>query len=244
MTGAIAITAWRRPAYLRRVLQAIRQCDGVENYVIFIGINPDPDTVAELRSISEGIDFAEHVVFVRERNLGCNLNIKLVLDSAFERFDYVIHFQDDSLVTSDALCYFEWAHQFGTDLQNFTVGCYRHDKGWLPRDGPKPEGEDGRVGRQPYFTCWCWATWRDRWQKITDRWPESSPLPKEDRGTWWDLQMCDVFRQDRLEVMPHVSRVWHIGIEKGMHMQDANRIFLPYWAGSGGFVRPSGFVLA
>jgi len=61
MTGAIAITAWRRPAYLRRVLQAIRQCDGVENYVIFIGINPDPDTVAELRSISEGIDFAEHV---------------------------------------------------------------------------------------------------------------------------------------------------------------------------------------
>jgi hypothetical protein len=227
----------QRPDYSSQILQALKRCDRVESYTILIGLNPEESVVDEMLRVCNAIDFgASHAVFLREQDLGCNLNKLLILDEAFRNFDYVIHIDDDIPLAPDTLCYFEWARQFGRDSQNFTVGCWRHSMGWLPdRPEPKPVGEDGRVGRAKYFTCYGWATWHDRWDKIRTSWPATYGEP------FYDGQMAFCSRGDRYELRPYISRSIHIGEKKGMHCTQ-KKVF-PYWAGCENFIRPGCFTL-
>jgi hypothetical protein len=150
----------------------------------------------------------------------------------------VIHLQDDTPVAPDALRYFEWARQFGRDPNVFTVTGYRHPRDWMPGPSPKPQDEHVRVGPSHFFTCYGWATWRDRWHEMRANWPTNYWT----QGTpAWDTYLCYEARKDRVEIAPYTARTRHIGVEGGMGF---GHKVLPYWAGSAGFVAPQGYVLS
>jgi hypothetical protein len=234
--NCITLTLWRRPDYTRQCLDALSRCAGIENYTILIGINPDPETLVELRGIAESISFArEVVVAVRPSNIGCNANKYWLLDKAFQFSDYVIQLEDDNIFAPDALRYFEWAKQFGNDPRNLTVAAWRNPTGWLPGTSTKPEGEDSAVSRHAHFTCYGWAIWKDRWDEIKTSWPMGMDYP------WWDETLCYKTRGDRLELSPNVSRAINIGVNNGMH-PGTDKTF-PYWAGIDGFAQQQDFHL-
>lgn len=226
--NCITLTLWRRPEYTRQCLRALRACAGIENYAIIIGINPDPATVGELAEIADGITFGQyHTVMVHDHDLGCNLNKRAVLDLAFTHFSYVVQIEDDVILAPDALRYFEWARQFERDESLFTVTAYGHDSG--------SRGQEGRVCRQPFFTCYGWATWKDRWEQMRAAWPCTySGEP------YWDQVLCYRVRDQRCELYPRVSRTINIGADAGLHGSQKG---FDYWAGSEGFTPPEEFRL-
>lgn len=223
--GCLTMTLWRRPDYTRQALESLKSCIGINEYDLIIGINPDKDTVDELTQMALAVNFCRScTVLVHSIDIGCNLNKKDVLGRAFADHDYVIQFDDDVLLAPDTLQYFEWAKQFEPVPEIFTVSAWRHAEGWLPGTHEKPHLIDTRISRQAFFSCYCWATWRSRWEEMRAAWPEYNP------GPYFDEVLCTKTRGARYEVCPFVSRAINIGVDRGLH--DGTAQIFPYWADS------------
>lgn len=222
----ISICAWRRPDYLKRVLGSIGNAEGSKDVALIISIDGDPDE--EVVKAARKIKFAPAMVTVHTRHIGCNLNTKFALTHAFAHFDYVIHLEDDTPIAHDTLKMFEWMRGFGSRPDIFTVTAW----GFLPWD-PKPE-HNGQFILRRHFSCWGWATWRDRWAEMQREWTQGP-----DHGASWDYQVDNV-RKGRFQVQPLVSRTENIGAMLGTHRGDYR---LNYWAGSESFKPPSSYKL-
>jgi glycosyltransferase involved in cell wall biosynthesis len=201
-------------------LEALSHCRGVENYILFIGINPEPETVDELRDIAKGVTFAETNILVHPFDVGINHNKRWALTAAFEVSDYVIQIDDDILLAPDALSYFEWVKQFEPQPEIFTATAVGLDD--------RQPCDNYIVRRRPFFDCYAWATWKNRWPEILSRWP----TVREGNGWSWDVAMHHI-RGSRFELFPLVSRMQNIGREKG-YMNAGHHTF-KYWAGSDTF---------
>src|SRR5205085_4047904 len=91
--------------------------------------------------------------------LGCGDNIYSAIDDAFRFADYVILLEDDVVPAPDCLRYFEWARRrYRDDPQVFSVSAYS-------RLTPPPE-RYYVAHRAPWFNCWGFATWADRWSEM------------------------------------------------------------------------------
>jgi hypothetical protein len=223
------MTAWRRFDYTRRAIESLKLCRNVERWRVLIGLNPDGPNLAAIEALCRCVDFAASCrVVVRESNLGCNLNKKLIMDEAFEAHDYVCQFDDDVILAPDALDFLEWARAFGRDREVFaTSACGRFADG--------PVGEDGIAVKVPGFSCYCWGTWRDRWDEIKKPWPEQDGPP------YWDDILDHRTRGDRCQIHPLVSRAITIGVEGGLHSGTVKEF--KYWAGSPSFAIPDGYIM-
>ena len=138
---------WRRPAYTKKIIDALKKCKGIGEYLILIqqdGADSKGDYgQSVVRNICESIDFAEARIVSESSHLGCNENTRRALAAGFVHSDYVIHIEDDVMVAPDALSYFEWARQFGSDPSLFIVSAWRHPAGWKPlARKPKPLNQD------------------------------------------------------------------------------------------------------
>lgn len=214
LTKVVAISLWRRPDYTRRILNALLRCDGIGEYHAVISL--DGGAHPEVVKAAEEAPFRSKEILPADAKRNCNGNIGRCLTRAFELADYVVHVEDDILLAKDAIRFFEWGRQFDKDARVFSVSAWRHDKGWLPEQGrPKPPGEDDRVGRQQYFTCWGFATWRSRWEQMRRGWPSDG----HDKIKSWDEHTTSV-RASREEIIPFVSRVQNIGQDLGTHRGD------------------------
>lgn len=224
---AISLCLWRRPEYTRKVLESIRVQPGGSDYTLFIGIDGEgPDPVA---AIADSIKFAPKQIVRHRSHVGCNQNTKLTLARAFEKSDYVIHLEDDTPLGLDALKYFEWAQQFGTDRSLFTVGAW----GIIPKLASKPQDNEVAI-RRSHFSVWAWATWKDRWLEMERDWTTES-----DTKLSWDYQV-DKVRAGRFQIQPIVSRSNNIGSDLGTHRGD---YLLAEWAGSKDFKIPTTYRL-
>lgn len=228
----ITLCLWRRPKYTRRVLDALRACRGIGNYTIFAHVDggksywdPQDEVIQEVQKI----DFALFDIVASRDNLGCNQSTRAALRRGFEVADFVIHLEDDIVLSPDALCYFEWAQQFQSDPSIWTVSAWRHPAGWQPSSGkPKPANSDRLVGTDIGLWIWGWATWKDRWQEMEARWTPQT----NDQVASWDYHLQDNVKGSRLTLLPHTSRSSNIGDEGGIHRGACP---LEYWAKSPGF---------
>lgn len=216
----ITLALWRRPDYTRQVLESLAKCPQFSDYLLIIGIDGggDPDVEA----VAKGFN-ARAMIDVRDRHIGCNQNTKLLLQRAFSfpECDYVIHLEDDTPVAPDALTWFEWAGKLRENPNIFTVSGYAGQK---PKE--KLIGQENTAIYRPYFSCWGWATWRDRWQEMRNNWPYAS-----DYELSWCRHVNEV-RSGRCQIEPFVSRTNNIGDLLGTHRGSALH---EYWAGSPGF---------
>lgn len=229
--NAIALTSWKRPKYTKQVIESLRRQKTIGDYWLFISI--DGEGGDEVISLARQVDFCKTTVMVQNRRVGCNNNTRFALTAAFDYFDYVVVLEDDTPIGPDGLTYFEWARGFGNDERIFTVSAWRHPNGWLPETGkPCPPDENSKVSLGFFYTCWAWATWRNRWFEMLRGWTQS-----DDHTLSWCRSVSTV-RGDRWEMQPMISRANNIGEEMGNHRGACE---LAYWAGSKEFKVPSGY---
>lgn len=236
MSKVVTLIFWKRPQYAQRVLEHLSRCKGIENYELIIQIDGPPNS--KIHHLCAAINFAQKDIQFSHANMGCNVTTKKVLHRGFERSDYVIHVEEDVILAPDALQFFEWAKQFGSEKDLLNIAALRHPNGWLREHGAFPNGQqiECKVQREGGFSCWGWATWKDRWIEMEKRWTTGT-----DRALSWDIVIDSLRREwNKCQLMPHVSRVLNIGAEGGVHRGD---YLLSYWAGSPGFVMPSTYFL-
>jgi hypothetical protein len=224
---AISLCLWRRPNYTRTVLESLARCSEIGTYTIFAGIDGggDASVIKELNAFNA----CRVISVLRKQHVGCNENTKLTLAEAFQESDYVIHIEDDTPIAPDALRFFEWANQFGSDKSVFTVSGW----GVLPKPEPQPN-DPARIFRIYNFSSWVWATWKDRWDEMLQNWSTRGDMDHS-----WDCQL-DVIRGSRVQIQPVISRTTNIGNVLGTHRGEC---LVENWAGREGFSSPEEFIL-
>jgi hypothetical protein len=230
----ITLSLYNRLEYTKKVLDALSLCHGVKDYVILPVIDRTP----------RGWDFQQTFVDLlhsyalagklnidnprlHDNNVGCNSNIFTCLNIGFQVTDFLIHLEDDIVLGEDALKYFEWANtQFKDDKTVFTVDAYNNTQ---HQTTPDPH----MVQRSQSFKPWGWATWKDRWDGIKDKWQHGygkrEDLPN---GGGWDVCMKQALRGNRCRIYPTLARCMNIG-EVGLHTPSKewhwNKHTVSYW---------------
>jgi hypothetical protein len=199
----ITVSAYDRPDYLARTLDALRSCDGIDECRVMVLIDPSEE-LARSVEITKRLGFE---VGAYAQRVGCNGAIHRAMAYGFNQMssEFHLHFEDDTVPTRDALRWFAWARDH-----------YRGDPGVMSVSGYQrfSNGCLDECGLRRWFTPWGWGTWRSRWLGLHLGWAQ-------DDETSWDVIVNHALRADRYEVFPTVSRIQNIGAEKGTHVPSA-----------------------
>jgi hypothetical protein len=214
----LTMTAWRRPQYTRRVLESIIEAEKPGPIRLIACIEPGNEGVpAQFRNIP-----FDYELRINDHRLGGPRNTYQALSAGFELDDHVIHLEDDTVIASDALLYFDWA-----------IRHYRYDKdvwtvtGYNRRVHPAAPHERHTVKRRRFFTAYGIGLWIDRWEEAHTKWPSG------EHG--WDRYMNRVARGNRSEIFPLLSRIQNIGALDGYNVSPSfhkRHHHTPEWAGN------------
>lgn len=232
----ITMCMWRRPKYSLHVLSRLLQCHGIEKYTVVVHLDgpENPDVTAILRAHRGA--FKNLVVVQNKDHIGCNENTKRALAHGMVISDYVIHIEDDVVPAHDALRLLEWARDVPKKEPVYSATMWRHPDGWLPEKGGEPtQGMEGVCKYSTGMWIWGWATWREKWNKMSACWTTG-----DDRSASWDDWLCAHLPKPILNIAPMISRSNNIGAELGTHTGSA---LLDYWALSPGVVEPNEYKL-
>jgi hypothetical protein len=197
----ITMTTYRRPDYTRQVLDALARCRGIGNCRLLVACEPGhPEVVAAFN----GWDACYIHLKVNEKRRGLNKNTRTVLSRALElQPDYLLHIEDDTVLSPDALEYYQWAlNESRKHADVFSVAGYNKP------DKPPAPADVKLAAKRKWFTCWGWAVTGKRLAEILQHWSAANP-----KSFAWHLNKK--VRAGRFEIYPKLSRVQNIGYEKG-----------------------------
>jgi hypothetical protein len=187
------------------MLDHLEKCDGIEDYKVICCVEPVNNIIPNL---IESHPLNTELV-VNNRLLGVWANKKKALSLGFDESDYVIHVEDDILLSKDSLSLFEFGYSLGEDPSIFSMTAFGPrslDKwGLNPEDFPDTKHAH-RVNKHQWYHPWGWATWEDRWLDFKDKW------------NGHDQELNHTIRGDRFEVFPTLSRVNSIGDRRGEYI--------------------------
>lgn len=160
----IALFVYNRPEHTRQTLESLSGVRGFapERLKVFADGPPPAASTNLLRSIEKTRAvvkaFSPKIAVVESpNNLGLGASILRGVANVFERHDAIIVIEDDLAFSPGFLEYMDAA-----------LDCYRdlprvmHVSGFMfPVDVPLPETFFYRP-----TTCWGWATWKHKWQKL------------------------------------------------------------------------------
>lgn len=201
MLRVITMTSYRRPDYTRQVLAALSRCEGVANWLLLANVEPGVDEVIEqFRSWNA----CESRLIVNDERRGLNLNTQEVLVRAFKlRADIIVHLEDDTVPSPDALRYFHWAITIvlkSADDNLLLASGYNK-----PAAGP---GDSHATGTRPIWCPWGWGVDRKRLSWLLSRWCTKNPK-------CFTCRIKQQYRGIRREIFPFLSRIQNIGYELG-----------------------------
>jgi hypothetical protein len=208
MLRVITMTAYRRPAYTREVLDALAKCDDIADWMLLPNVEPGHE---EVIGAFRDWNACESRLLVNRDRLGLNKNTHDVLFRAFQlRADVIAHLEDDTVPSPDALCYFEWA------VRELLVPDVKSSDGHqilLASGYNKPKNEP-RVDQshacqtRPIWSPWGWAVDRSRLAWLLINWCTRN-------RKCFTCQFKSGYRRTRREVFPFLSRIQNIGYEFG-----------------------------
>lgn len=187
----ITSTHYNRPDCTRQMIEHLLKCDGIEEYYVLFLVEPGfPEVLEEIKKYP-----FSRFIQINERLLGCWGNKKRAVFGGFVMGDYVIHIEDDVILSRDALKYFEWANENRGD--RVSVTGFSLEKNFL--DNPN----FNRVGVSHLYSPIAWATWKDEYQKFNKHWNGSDACLQQ-------------FWKGKKHLTPEVSRAKHIGTGRGI----------------------------
>ena len=200
---AIALPTFNRVDFLREVLEHLKGCEAKERMILVT--SEEPDQGSGVHALLESVDWMKISRHVNSRIMKCVYNVPNAITLAFGFADRVIVLEDDIVPARDMLLYFETLlNRFRDDKKTLSISAYN-------KTVMKPDEEKlNFLQESPSFTCWGWATWKDRWNSfITAYSPRSSS---------WAIEF-NLFRQKHgmIEIKPEISRCNNIG-SRGVHV--------------------------
>ncbi len=209
MNTVIVITLCKRPDYTRRVLDALARCDDISRYPVAMLCEPVNEEVIELAAAFTRKPGIKAWAMVGTQRVGCNVNTYSALAYGFDHHQRVIALEDDTVPGGDYLRFMDWGFgEYDRDPSVFSICGYQR----TPQD---ETAYRSAVIREPWFTPWGWATWRDRWESVRTSWP------RYDHQVSWDTVIDKFTRKGRYEVRPMLARIQNIGAEGGAHVPGA-----------------------
>lgn len=156
-------------------------------------------------------DSCETRLVVNENRMGLNRNTHEAVFRSFKlRADVMVHLEDDTVPSPDALRYFEWAVRevLVPDVKSVDGHQILLASGYnKPRREPRPD-QSNQCDTRPIWTPWGWAVDRTRLTWLIVNWCFRN-------RKCFTCQFRSQYRRTRREVYPVLSRVQNIGYEMG-----------------------------
>jgi len=208
MLRVITMTAYRRPAYTREVLDALAKCDGIADWILLPNVEPgNEEVIAAFRDWNA----CESRLLVHRERLGLCKNTHDAVFRAFQlRADVTVHLEDDTVPSPDALHYFDWA------VREILIPDVKSPDGHQillasgynkPKSEPRPDQSHDSATR-PIWTPWGWAVDRSRLTFLIVNWCFRNKK-------CFTCPFRSQYRRTRREIFPILSRVQNIGYEQG-----------------------------
>ena len=229
---ALVITAWKRPDYLKRVLESwamTPELIELRHVMVALGWSHRFD---DMRDVIRGAErqLLRQVTVVPDspeaaESPGMHRALGEAIDTAFQQkgTDWVLCGEEDVIVSADALSYVSWA-QREYDASSLCICLHNQGgTGWDWLTGPRAEREDDgadqeAVYRLPYFNPWGWCIRRDRWElAVRDGWDwDCTSGGSGDSGYDWQMQRLTGLGNWR-NLVPAAARSQTIGELYGVY---------------------------
>ena len=220
MTTALAIFGYNRPEHLRKCLEAVKRNKHITTYIFL-----DGGCTKEVLKVANDFWVDNHFkrwvsVFPNSEHLGCAKSIYKGIDYILKSYKSIIVIEDDIIVSDNFIDYMLKGLEFYKD---------KKDVGSLT--GYNLIKNQKEIYASKRFTCWGWATWKDRWGSFNrdieplDNWGDDI-LPMLDRTLngkldTWDVQFAVHHLVHNLKcIHPPKSLVKNIGTDgSGTHQK-------------------------
>lgn len=216
----VSVIAYRRPQYLKQVLESLARCDGIQDWAVMFNLEPGSDEVSALAM--NFLRCRAGARFLNKERLGHTMNFYLTFKRPFDMgADYVALVEEDALVAKDFLRWHDFAREhFRNDPTVFTVAG-----GHYTTKGKINEAELPLFAFNHMFHNKGWATWKDRWFEpggMNEVWENPDEVTSEGLRTnykYFGYEGCieRVHIKGRRQAFPVVTRVRDIGEDGGTH---------------------------
>lgn len=206
------MTCFRRLEYTKTVINSLIESlknFGDSNIPIYISYDYYDDNMLQYLNNIE----LNKSIFINDPKIGCNANTKKAISYAMEFSDAVIHIEDDTVLSKDAVrFYVDNLNKYKTDLNIFSISGYNRTITLNPDD-------IDIIEKNNLFTAWGCAFWKHKFQIISDNWIDLNTVV----GHSWDTHINELYKiMGFYQIRPKVSRIQNIGAENGTWVQDAN----------------------
>jgi hypothetical protein len=194
--NSLSLSAYNRPEYLHRVVQAINACDSSGFDCVFVVIdkgNKEAEILFEIERLA-----LPQTILLQTEHVNISKNILTALRLAFSQSDFNVHIEDDIVIAPDALRFALWVKEQKADFCEF-----------FSRNQDQ-SAEIGAASYHPHFNPWGWACTKTIFTRYME--PDwNSRLCPSNRNLW-DLAMHAVMEKHQLTALrPHLSRSLNIG---------------------------------
>ena len=210
MKRVLFLTAYNRPQYFRQVLDSWKAVRGIEQWDIYVQIEPNSFAEEQEQMVYETFTNHDNVeVVINPQKYGVLHNPWVGFEHLFmeRNYDFVVRGEDDLVVSADILEYFNYtSEKFQNNPKVATVVAYSDDNG----------GPDG-IKLSSGFGPWVWGTWFDRWEGLFGpTWDHDYSTyngePGNQAGWDWNINTRIFPQYDLRSVEPTRSRVHNIGV--------------------------------
>lgn len=235
----ISVKNWKRPYYYQMMLQALMNCDGIEDYEVWNYVDPLGNHPAAFRTLDKSHPINQKLkkpirTIVHDKPQGCAGNTWYCFAEPFAEnsdCDFIIHLEDDTVPSRDYLKFMEWgANTFRDDPNVFVVVGYSRKTESMQRQEIIKNMPYAQIIKSPK-TYWGFGWWRHIWKEMEDEWfgihwkgAEPAVIHEGDRfleqikkskdGSWgWPTKQY--WPKGRKELSPIISRIQNIGEREG-----------------------------
>lgn len=229
------VFAFNRPDKLERVLMALKTQD-IARLIVFVDgprDHADVKLVEQCKTIAKNVDWIDAELYFKEKNYGLS-GISDNISKVMESYESAIFVEDDCLPMLGFYSFMKQALvHYRMHKKVFAIGGYQPLSRKYFRNYPYSLMSTWR------FTCWGWATWKDRWElinpyllKFSELFDSLSNVPDiagedigksaravaEGRLATWDIQVSiAMLWLQKVMLLPTRGLVRNIGFESGVH---------------------------
>lgn len=211
---AISVTCYKRLDYLSNMFGALHQSLSLANkndIPIYISIDYYHDSIVRyINSLSQ----FNKITVVNNPSIGCNKNTKQALELAITKHDAIIHLEDDTIPTRDAIdFYIENLNKYKDESSIISISGYNKTTTLEPE-------KHKEIFKKSNFICWGCAFWKNKFDIIINNW---TPFQDRDNySTSWDTYLNEqVFQKlGYYQIRPIISRIQNIGAKNGTYIHD------------------------
>lgn len=187
---------YNRPACTQSMLDHLSKCVGINEYHVVFFVEPG---CSEVQSLIDSCTLNKTVIH-NNHLFGCWSNKKQAIKHGFDNTDYLIHLEDDVILSQDALLYFEWAK----NVKNVgTVTAYNKN---TVKNYIESMHTARTVQSRNWYNSTAWAMHIDKYNIIKNDWT----------GQDKQLYVLLHFNYNLHEIYPSLSRANNIGYINGI----------------------------